>query len=102
LPSYQLGSFSLLQRADGLLKRQSASHRQVHRALRTLKKAHIEFTFQRLNMLRQRRLRNAEALGRPAEMQFVREYHQAPELTQIHVFSNFCRLTLNYATPRLN
>ncbi|HWZ38685.1 MAG TPA: hypothetical protein VNY08_10330 [Bradyrhizobium sp.] len=49
-----------------------------------MKQRQSQLGFERLDLLRQRRLRDAEALSRAGEMQFLRGGNEIAKMAQLH------------------
>ena len=86
----QFRALGLLQGPQRLLGRQLAGDSEFDRALGAVEQPDPQFTFEQLNLLRQRGLRNSEALGGAAEMQFLRQDHETFEMPEFH--ETFARL----------
>jgi len=66
------------------LEQGGAGGRERDAARQAVKERRVQFLFQRLDLLRQRRLRNVQALGGAAETALFGHRHEIPHLLQIH------------------
>ncbi len=84
LARHRRSPLRLAQRAQRLLERQPTGDGEMHGPLGALKELGAELALQSLDLLRQRRLRDAEPLRRPAEVKLLGQHRQVSELTQLH------------------
>ena len=66
------------------LQEHLAGRREGHAPLRALEQARAQLLLQRLDLHRQRRLRQMQALRRPAEVQFFGDGHEVAQVAQLH------------------
>src|SRR4051794_822243 len=72
------------QHAARLAQHRATGVRQRNAALRPVEQAHAEFVLQLANLLGDGRLRYVEALGRTAEMEFLGDGYEVPQVTEFH------------------
>ena len=88
LPCDERGSVRLLQRANGLAERDASGDRQPDLSLGPLEQLHAQVAFERLDLLGEGRLRDAEALGGAPEMQLFGQDRHVFETPKLHDFQN--------------
>src|SRR4051812_25459720 len=81
---HQDRALDLLQCPDGFAKHDLPRGSEPYRPLRSKKELHTDISFQRLNLLRQRRLGNPKTLCRTSKMQFFRQDGHRFESLQVH------------------
>lgn len=72
------------ERGVALPQQRLARFGQLHRAVVALQQPHPEAAFEPLDRPRQRRLRDAEPLGRPPEVQLLCHRHEIGQLPRLH------------------
>lgn len=76
--------FGLVQDPDRVLEDGSTALRQQHPPLRAHEEGLTQLRLQRLDLVADRRLREAEALGSSSEVQRLRNNLQRLELRELH------------------
>src|SRR5690606_30158769 len=72
------------QDLPGFLEKQPAGVGQRHMPVAALEQAHAQLLLQRLDLLAQWRLGNAQQFGGPAEMQLLGDGDEIAQVTQLH------------------
>ncbi|MCY1182798.1 hypothetical protein D9M73_233760 [compost metagenome] len=94
-PRQQHGLVDLLADRPRLVEEQPPGRGQGDAAVGAVEQARADFLFQRLDLLAQRRLGNAQLSGGAAEMQLLGDGDEVTQVTQLHM------IRLTYQTCRL-
>src|SRR5215218_1451369 len=81
---HQHSLLGLLKGPDPLVQRDPAGDGELDRPFRPMEEFDTEFALECLNLLRECRLRDAEALGGLSKVQFLRQNGHVFQATQFH------------------
>ena len=74
------------QDRPGVVEQRLSRRGQFDAARLAAKQHHVEFAFQRANLLRQRRLLDAEPLGGAGDMALFGDRYEVAQVTQFHMY----------------
>jgi hypothetical protein len=78
------GVLGVSDNLSSLLEKQSSRFRQSYRSAAAAKQLHADFPLKIANLMRERWLRNVEAVRRSAEMQLFGDRNEIPEVAKFH------------------
>ncbi len=83
-PHHLHGHLGLAEYPPRFLDQRAAGRREPHAALVAIEQHHTELCLELLDMLGQRRLGDAQALGSAAKVQFLGQGQEHPQVSQFH------------------